>query len=188
MGENGTPRTRLSPDPTRTDTSRPWTSTQSSTQETSPTTGLFCTLLKTLTFKPTLTLYAFPNLRNSLISRPALPQGGEKISLEQLEITRLFSRRSTCQLLAMTSARLPSEPPGLAKDSSLTTPSSAPVGLMERTPARETEAVPWSARASLTQLHTSRLASWPGVSDVGRTTHQVSMPLCPRVSAGLTTP
>merc|ERR1712119_18976 len=46
----------------------------------------------------------------------------------------------------------------------------------------------WSARASLTQLHTSRLASLPGVSDVGRTTHQVSMPPCPRVSAGSTTP
>merc|ERR1711921_26802 len=104
-------------------------------------TGLFSTLPKTLTFKPTLTLSAFPNQRNSLISRHALPQAGEKTSLELLEITRLFSRRSTCQLLAMTSVRLPSEPPDLAKDSSLTTPSSALVGLMEKTPARETEAV-----------------------------------------------
>merc|ERR1711930_7181 len=77
-------------------------------------------------------------------------------------------------------------PPGLARDSTLTTPSSVLVELMARTLARETEAVPWSARASLTQLHTSRLASLPGVSDVGRTTHQVSMPLCPRVSAGST--
>merc|ERR1719167_1011228 len=136
--------------------SRPWTSTQSSTQGTLPTTGLFCTPLKTLTFKPTLTLSAFPNLRNSLISRPALPQGGEKTSSELLEITRLFSRRSTCQLLAMTSVRLPSEPPDLAKDSSLTTLSSALVVLMARIPARETEAVPWSARASLTLLLMSR--------------------------------
>merc|ERR1711929_65376 len=134
------------------------------------------------------TQYVFLNQKSFLTDRPASPQGGEKTSLEQLEITRLFSRRSTCQLLVMTSARLPSEPPGLAKDSSLTTPSSAQVVLMARTPARETEAVPWSARASLTQLLTSRLASLPGVSDVGRTTHQVSMPLCPRVSAGLTTP
>merc|ERR1711970_713069 len=120
--------------------------------------------------------------------KAALPQGGERTSLELLAITRLFSRRLTCQLLAMTNVRPPSEPPGLARDSSLTTLSSALVELMARTLARETEEVPWSARASLTQLHTSRLASWPGVSDVGRATHQVSMPLCPRVSAGSTTP
>merc|ERR1712072_1645656 len=185
---NGTPRTRPSPGPTKTDTSRPWTFTQSSTQGTSPMTGLFCTPPKTLTFKPTLTQSAFRNQRNSLISRHALPQGGEKTSLELLEITRLFSRRSTCQLLAMTNVRPPLGPPGLARDSSLTTPSSVLVELMARTLARETEAVPWSARASLTQLHTSRLASLPGVSDVGRTTHPVSMPLSPRVFAGSTTP
>merc|ERR1712088_470703 len=181
-------RTKQSPDPTRTDTSRPSTSTQNSTQGTSPMTGLFSTLPKTLTFKPTLTLSAFPNQRNSLISRHALPQAGEKTSLELQEITRLFSRRSTCQLSAMTSARPPSEPPGLARDSSSTTPSYAPVELMARTLAREMEAVLWSARASLTQLLMSRLVSWLGVSDVERTTHLVSMPPCPRVSAGSTTP
>merc|ERR1712203_1088894 len=131
----------------------------------------FSTLPKTLTFKPTLTLSAFPNQRNSLISRHALPQAGEKTSLELLEITRLFSRRSTCQLSAMTSARPPSEPPGLARDSSSTTPSSVPVELMARTLAREMAAVLWSARASLTQLLMSRLVSWLGVSDVARTTH-----------------
>merc|ERR1712157_700252 len=54
--------------------------------------------------------------------------------------------------------------------------------------AREMVEAPWSARASLTQLLTSRLVSLPGVSVVARTTHLVSMPLCPRVSAGLTTP
>merc|ERR1712010_259411 len=116
------------------------------------------------------------------------PQGGERTSLELLAITRLCSRRSTCQLSAMTSARPPSEPPDLAKDSSLTTLSSALVELMARTLARETEAVHLSARASLTQLLMSRLASWLGVSDVARTTHRVSMPPCPRVSAGSTTP
>merc|ERR1712117_215802 len=76
-------------------------------------TGLFCTPLKTLTFKPTLTQSVFRNQRNSLISRHALPQGGEKTSLELLEITRLFSRRSTCQLLAMTNVRPLLGPPGL---------------------------------------------------------------------------
>merc|ERR1711890_222598 len=53
---------------------------------------------------------------------------------------------------------------------------------------REMVAVLWSARASSTQLLMSRLESWLGVSDVARTTHRVSMPPCPRVSAGLTTP
>merc|ERR550534_3622545 len=144
--------------------------------------------LKTLICRLTLTLSAFPNQRNSLISRHALPQAGEKTSLELQEITRLFSRRSTCQLSAMTSARPPSEPPGLARDSSSTTPSSAPVELMARTLAREMEAVLWSDRASLTQLLTSRLVLWLGVSDVARTTHRVSMPPWPRVSAGSTTP
>merc|ERR1711936_207689 len=114
--------------------------------------------------------------------------GGERMNLELQEITRLFSRRSTCQLLATTSARPPSEPPGLARDSSSTTPSSALVELMARTLAREMEAVLWSARASLTQLLMSRLVSWLGVSDVERTTHRVSMPPCLRVSAGSTTP
>merc|ERR1711928_275830 len=99
---------------------------------------------KTLTFRPTSILSAFPSQRSSLISRHALPQGGEKTSLELLEITRLFSRRSTCQLLAMTSARPHLEPPGLARDSSLTTPSSVLVELMARALAREMEAVPWS--------------------------------------------
>merc|ERR1712018_843448 len=51
--ENGTPRTRQSPGPTRTDTCRPSTSTQSSTQGTSLTTGLSYMSLKTLTFRPT---------------------------------------------------------------------------------------------------------------------------------------
>merc|ERR1712088_1201988 len=174
--------------PTKTDTSKTWTSTQSSTQGTLPMTGLSFTRPKTLTFKPTLTLSAFLSQRNSLISRHALPQGGERTSLELLEITRLFSRRSTCQLSAMTSARPPSEPPGLARDSSSTTPSYAPVELMARTLAREMEAVLWSARASLTQLLMSRLVSWLGVSDVARTTHLVSMPPWPRVSTGSTTP
>merc|ERR1712055_1049330 len=151
-------------------------------------TGLFSIPTKTLTFRPTLTRSAFPSQRSSLISRHALPQGGEKTSLEQLETTRLFSRRSTCQLLAMTSVRPPLEPPGLARDSSLTTPSSALVELMARTHAREMVAVLWSARASLTQLLMSRPESWLGVLDVARTTHRVSMPPCPRVSAGLTTP
>merc|ERR1711910_108298 len=75
-----------------------------------------------------------------------------------------------------------------ARDSSSTTPSSVPVELMARTLAREMAAVLWSARASLTQLLMSRLVSWLGVSDVARTTHRVSMPPCPRVSAGSTTP
>merc|ERR1712110_892686 len=60
--------------------------------------------------------------------------------------------------------------------------------LTARTPAREMAEAPLSTRASLTQLPTSRLVSLPGVSAVARTTHLVSMPLCPRVSAGLTTP
>merc|ERR1712242_187723 len=186
--ENGTPRTRQSPGPTRTDMSRPWTSTQSSTQGTSLMIGQFFTSPKTLISRLILTLSVFLNQKSFSTDKAALPQGGERTSLELLETTRLFSRRSTCQLLAMTSARPPSEPPGLARDSSLTTPSSVLVELMARTLAREMEAVPWSARASSTQLLTSRLASWLGVLDVAKTTHQVSMPLCPRVSAGLTMP
>merc|ERR1711953_1326824 len=186
--ENGTPRTRQSPDPTRTDTFRPWTSTLSSTQGTSPTTGQFSTLPRTLTFRPTLIQSAFPSQRNCSTSRHASPQGGERIGSEQLAITRLFSRRSTCQLSAMTSVKPPSGPPGLARGSSLTTLSSALAELMARTLAREMEAALWSARASSTQLLTSRLASLLGVSDVVRTTLLVSTPLCPRVSAGSTTP
>merc|ERR1712079_760162 len=186
--ENGTPRTRQSPDPTRTDTFRPWTSTLNSTQGTSPTTGQFSTLPKTSTFRLTLTLCVFQSQRNSLMARAASPQGGERISSELLAITRLFSRRSTCQLLATTSARPPSGPPGLARGSSLTTLSSALAALMARTLAREMEAAPWSVRASSTQPLTSRLASLLGVSDVARTTHLVSTPQCPRVFAGSTTP
>merc|ERR1711974_285397 len=186
--ENGTPRTRQSPGNTKTDTFRPWTSTLSSTQGTSPTTGQFSTLPKTLTFRLTLTLCVFPSQRSCSTSRHASPQGGERISLELLAITRLFSRRSTCQLSATTSARPPSGPPGLARGSSLTTLSSALAELMARTLARGMEAAPWSARASSTQLLTSRLASLLGVSDVVRTTLLVSTPLCPRVSAGSTTP
>merc|ERR1712032_1002739 len=120
--ENGTPRTRQNPGPTRTDTSRPWTSTQSSTQGTSPMIGQFFTSLKTLISRPTLTQSVFLNQKSFSTDKAALPQGGERTSSELLEITRLFSRRSTCQLLAMTSARPLSEPPGLARDSSLTTP------------------------------------------------------------------
>merc|ERR1711992_494082 len=75
-----------------------------------------------------------------------------------------------------------------ARGSSLTTLSSALAELMARTLAREMEAALWSARASSTQRLTSRLASLLGVSVVVRTTHLVSTPLCPRVSAGSTTP
>merc|ERR1712203_717493 len=152
------------------DTFRPWTSTLSSTQGTSPTTGQFSTLPKTSTFRPTLIQSAFPSQRNCSISRHASPQDGERISLELLAITKLFSRRSTCQLLATTSARPPSGPPGLERGSSLTTLSSALVELMARTLAREMEAALWSARASSTQLLTSKLASLLGVSDAVRTT------------------
>merc|ERR1712083_566587 len=151
--ENGTPRTRQSPGNTRTDTFRPWTSTLSSTQGTSPTTGQFSTLPKTLTFRPTLIQSAFPSQRNCLTSRHASPQDGERISSELLAITRLFSRRLTCQLLATTSARHPSGPPDLARGSSLTTLSSALAELMARTLAREMEAALWSARASSTWMN-----------------------------------
>merc|ERR1712203_57090 len=185
---NGTPRTRQSPGNTRTDTFRPWTSTLNSTQGTSPTTGQFSTHPKTLTFRLTLTLCAFHSQRSCLTSRHASPQDGERISSEQLAITRLFLRRSTCQLLATTSARPPSGPPGSARGSSLTTLSSALEELMARALAREMESALWSARASPTQLLTSRLASLLGVSDVVRTTLLVSTPLCPRVSAGSITP
>merc|ERR1712223_572463 len=76
----------------------------------------------------------------------------------------------------------------LARGSSWTIRLSALVELTARTPAREMVVAPLSARASLTQLPTSRLVSLPGVSAVARTTHLVSTPLCPRVSAGSTTP
>merc|ERR1712141_852059 len=132
--------TRLSPDNTRTDTFRPWTSTPSSTQGTSPTTGQFSTLPKTLTFRLILTLCVFQSQKSFLMARAASPQDGERISLELLAITKLFSRRSTCQLLATTSVRPPSGPPGLARGSSLTTLSSALAELMARTLAREMEA------------------------------------------------
>merc|ERR1711990_93731 len=167
---------------------RPWISTLSSTQGTSPTTGQFSTLPKTSTSRLTLIQSAFPSQRNCLTSRHASPQDGERISSELLEITKLFSRRSTCQLLVTTSVRPPSGPPGLARGSSLTTLSSALAALMARTLAREMEAAPWFARARTTQHLTSRLASLLGVSDVARTTLLASTPLCPRVSAGSTTP
>merc|ERR1719412_1760549 len=150
--------------------------------------GQFSTLLKTLTFRPILIQSVFPSQRNCLTSRHASPQDGERISSELLAITRLFLRRSTCQLSATTSVRPPSGPPGLARGSSLTTLSSALAELMARTLAREMEAALWSARASSTQHLTFRLASWLGVSDVVRTTLLGSTPLCPRVSAGSTTP
>merc|ERR1711990_393637 len=163
-------------------------STLSSTQGTLPTTGQFSTLPKTLTFRLILTQSAFPSQRNCSTSRHASPQGGERISSELLAITKLFLRRSTCQLSAMTSARPPSGPPGSARGSSLTTLSSALEELMARTLAREMEAALWFARASSTQHFSSRLASLLGVSVVVRTTPLVSTPLCPRVSAGSTTP
>merc|ERR1711990_79624 len=122
------------------------------------------------------------------MARAVSPQDGERTNSEPLAITKLFSRRSTCQLSAMTSVRPPSGPPGLERDSSLTTLSSALEELTARTLAREMEAALWSARASSTQHLTSRLALLLGVSDVVRTTHLVSTPLCPRVSAGSTTP
>merc|ERR1712217_319077 len=131
---------------------------------------------------------AFLSQKSSLISKHALPQDGVSTSLELLETTRWFSRRSTYQLSATTSARPPSGPPDLARDSSWTIRLSALAELTARTPAREMVEAPLSARASLTQLPTSRLVSLPGVLAVARTTHLVSMPLCPRVSAGLTTP
>merc|ERR1712079_97241 len=132
--------------------------------------------------------YAFLSQRSSSMDRHALPQDGERTSLELLETTKWFSRRSTYQLSAMTSARPPSGPPDLARGSSSTIRLSALVELTARTPARGMVEAPLSARASLTQLPTSRLVSLPGVSAVARTTHLVSMPRCPRVSAGLTTP
>merc|ERR1712203_808332 len=167
---NGTPRTRQSPGNTRTDTWGPWTSTMGSTQGTSPTTGQFSTLPKTLTFRLILTLCVFQSQRSSLMARAASPQDGEKTNSEPLAITKLFLRRSTCQLSATTSARPPSGPPGLERGSSLTTLSSALAELLARALAREMEAAPLSARANPTQLLTSRLASLLGVSDVVKTT------------------
>merc|ERR1712223_700543 len=186
--ENGTHRTRPSPGPIRTDMSRTWISILNSTQGTLQTIGPFSTHPRTLTFRPILTPSAFLSQKSSLISKHALPQDGVKTSLELLETTRWFSRRSTYQLSATTSARPPSGPPDSAGGSSSTIRLSALAELTARTPAREMVEAPLSARASLTQLPTSRLVSLPGVSVVARTTHLVSMPLCPRVSAGLTTP
>merc|ERR1712200_100908 len=123
MGESGTHRTRPSPGPIGTDMSRTWISIPNSTQGTSLTIGPFSTHPRTLTFRLILTPSAFLSQKSSLISKHALPQDGGRTSLELLETTRWFSRRSTYQLSA-----------------------------------------------------------------VARTTHLVSMPLCPRVSAGLTTP
>merc|ERR1712007_174013 len=188
MGESGTHKTRPSPGPIRTDMSRTWISIPNSTQGTSLTIGPFSTHPRTLTFRLILTPSVFLSQKSSLISKHALPQDGVRTSLELLETTRWFSRRSTYQLSATTSARPPSGPPDLAKGSSSTIRLSALVELTARTPAREMVEAPLSARASLTQLPTSRLVSLPGVSVVARTTHPVSMPPCPRVSAGLTTP
>merc|ERR1712013_309749 len=143
---------------------------------------------RNLTFRLILTPSVFLSQKSSLISKHALPQAGVRTSLELLETTRWFSRRSTFQLSAMTSVRPPSGPPDSVRDSSWTIRLSALVESTARTPAREMVEAPSSARASLTQLLTSRLVSLPGVSAVARTTHLVSMPLCPRVSAGLTTP
>merc|ERR1711988_1334145 len=150
--------------------------------------GPFSTHPRILTFRLILTPSAFLSQKSSLISKHALPQDGVRTSLELLETTRWFSRRSTYQLSATTSARPPSGPPDSARGSSWTIRLFALVELTARTPAREMVEAPWSARASLTQLLTSRLVSLPGVLAVARTTHLVSMPLCPRVSAGLTTP
>merc|ERR1712007_17235 len=156
MGESGTHRTRPSPGPIRTDMSRTWISILNSTQGTSPTIGLFSTHPRTLTFRLILTPSVFLSQKSSLISKHALPQDGVRTSLELLETTRWFSRRSTYQLSATTSARPPSGPPDLAKGSSSTIRLSALVELTARTPAREMVEVPSSARASLTQLPTSR--------------------------------
>merc|ERR1712113_277662 len=167
---------RLSPGPIRTDMSRTWISILNSTLGISLTIGPFFTHPRTLTFRLILTPYVFLSQKNSLISKHALPQDGVRTSLEQLETTRWFSRRSTYQLSATTSARPPSGPPDLARGSSSTIRLSALAELTARTPAREMVEAPLSARASLTQLPTSRLVSLPGVSAVARTTHLVSMP------------
>merc|ERR1712013_973131 len=146
--ENGTHRTRPSPGPIRTDMSRTWISILNSTLGTLPTIGPFSTHPRTLTFRLILTPSVFLSQKSSLISKHALPQDGVRTSLELLETTRWFSRRSTYQLSATTSARPPPGPPDSARDSS------------------------WTIRLSaLVEL---------------TTTHLVSMPLCPRVSAGLT--
>merc|ERR1712004_861031 len=74
-----------------------------------------------------------------------------------------FGAAGNYQVSAMTSARPPSGPPDLARDSSSTIRLSALAELTARTPAREMVEAPLSARASLTQLPTSRLVSLPGV-------------------------
>merc|ERR1712107_621233 len=133
-----------------------------------PTIGPFSTHPRTLTFRLILTPSAFLSQRNSSISKHALPQDGVRTSLELLETTRWFSRRSTYQLPAMTSARPPSGPPDSARGSSWTIRLSALVELTARTPAREMEEAPWSARASLLTCRTRghsqagrRLLLWP---------------------------
>merc|ERR1711879_324208 len=138
-----------------------------------PTIGPFSTHPRILTFRLILTPSAFLSQKSSLISKHALPQDGVRTSLELLETTMWFSRRSTYQLSAMTWARPPSGPPDSARGSSWTIRLSALAELTARTPAREMVEAPLSARASLTQLPTSRLVSLPGVSAVARTTHLV---------------
>merc|ERR1712223_678645 len=105
--ENGTHRTRPSPGPIRTDMSRTWISILNSTLGTLPTIGPFFTHPRTLTFRPILTPSAFLSQKSSLISKHALPQGGVRTSLELLETTRWFSRRSTYQLSVELTARTP---------------------------------------------------------------------------------
>merc|ERR1712013_787427 len=116
--ENGTHRTRLSPGPIRTDISRTWISILNSTLGTLPTIGPFSTHPRNLTFRLILTPSVFLSQKSSLISKHALPQAGVRTSLELLETTRWFSRRSTFQLSAMTSVRPPSGPPDSVRDSS----------------------------------------------------------------------
>merc|ERR1712227_869000 len=133
----GTHRTRPSPGPIRTDMSRTWISILNSTLGTLPTIGPFSTHPRILTFRLILTPSAFLSQKSSLISKHALPQDGVRTSLELLETTRWFSRRSTYQLSATTSARPPSGPPDSARGSSWTIRLSALVELTARTPARE---------------------------------------------------
>merc|ERR1712013_794442 len=127
-----------------------WISILNSTLGTLPTIGSFSTHPRTLTHRLILTPSVFLSQKSSLISKRALPQDGVRTSLELLETTRWFSRRSTYQLSATTSARPPSGPPDSARGSSWTIRLSALVELTARTPAREMVEAPSSARASLT--------------------------------------
>merc|ERR1712113_941536 len=137
-----------SPGPIRTDMSRTWISIPNSTLGTSPTIGPFSTHPRTLTFRLILTPSVFLSQRSSSMDRHALPQDGVRTSLELLETTRWFSRRSTYQLSATTSVRPPSGPPDLARGSSWTIRLSALAELTARTPAREMVEAPLSASVS----------------------------------------